>query len=334
MTDVITQPRAVTDPALDDGLEDQIPITPSDRPTPGDRVFRALCVASAFVSFVVVATTIIFMVKEARPALASSGLWRFFTGSVWNGFEGKFGVLGLLTGTIIIATIALVVAVPLAVAMALFINEYAPKGVARWLTTAVDLLAALPSLIFGMWGRDALSQHLSPIARWLSEHLVAVPFFRLSDDNVVLIRSSFIAGVIVGIMIIPIITSISRDVMARAPREVCEAALGLGGTRWGMIKTVILPFGKSGIAGAALLGFGRALGETIAVALVIELSFEANWHILEAGAGSIAAVIVTKFGEATAVERSGLVAAGLALLLLTFSVSLIARRIVVRKAVS
>lgn len=313
---------------------EQIPITPSNRPTLGDRVFRSLCVGSAFVSLVIVGTTIIFMVKESQQAFDASGVWDFFTTSIWNGITGEFGVLGLLGGTIIVAAIAMAVAVPLAVAMALFINEYAPKGIARALTTAIDLLAALPSLIFGMWGREAFAGHLQPVARWLSTHLVAVPVFRLSDANVVLIRSSFVAGVIVGIMIIPIITSISRDVMARAPREVCEAALGLGGTRWGMIKTVILPFGRSGIMGAALLGFGRALGETIAVALVIELVFEVNWHVLESGAGSIAALIVTRFGEATEVERSGLVAAGLALMILTFGVSLAARRFVSRKAVT
>lgn len=322
MTDVSTEPSP------------QIPITPSNRPTVGDRVFRGMCVVAAFTSLAVIGTTIVFMIKESRLAFEGSGIWGFFTNSLWNSSVGEFGVRGILVGTVIIATIAMLTAVPLAVGMALFINEYAPRSIARGLTTAIDLLAALPSLIFGMWGRDAFAEHLQPIARWLSTHLVAIPLFQLTDDNVVLVRSSFVAGVIVGIMIIPIISSISRDVMARAPREVCEAALGLGGTRWGMIKTVILPFGRSGIFGATLLGFGRALGETMAVALVIELVFDANWHVLEAGAGSIAAVIVTRFGEATEAERSGLVAAGLALMMLTFAVSLAARRIVARKTVT
>jgi phosphate transport system permease protein len=312
----------------------QIPITPADTPTLGDRIFRGCCVAAAFVSLVVIGATVIFMVKESRPALQASGIKEFFTSSVWNGFVGRFGVLGLLIGTVIIAAIAMVVAVPMAVAMALFINEYAPRSIARGLTTAIDLLAALPSLIFGMWGRDAFANHLSPVARWLSVHLVAIPVFRRSADDVLLVKSSFVAGCVVGIMIIPIVCSISRDVMSRAPREQCEAALGLGGTRWGMIRAVILPFGRSGIAGAALLGFGRALGETIAVALIIQFQFEANWHVLEAGAGSIAALIVTRFGEATPLERSGLVAAGLALLLLTFTVSLVSRWIVKRKVVA
>jgi phosphate transport system permease protein len=135
-------------------------------------------------------------------------------------------------------------------------------------------------------------------------------------------------------MILPIITSVSRDVMAQVPREQCEGALALGGTRWGMIREVILPFGRSGIVGAALLGFGRALGETIAVALVVSLVYKANTHVLELGGGSVAALIATRFGEAESIERSGLVAAGLALFLLTFAVNLGARRIVARAKVA
>src|SRR5262249_55245592 len=152
-------------------------------------------------------------------------------------------------------------------------------------------LAALPSLLFGMWGFFALKNRLTGIAGWLTAHLSAIPLFRLSDSKASLVQSSFNAGVVVGIMIIPIICSVSRDVLAPAPREQCEGALALGGTRWGMIRAVILPFGRSGIVGATLLGFGRALGETIAVTLIISLSLDANWNILERGAGSIAALI-------------------------------------------
>ncbi len=312
----------------------QIPITPEDRPTRGDRVFRGLAVGAASVSLIVVAATIIFMIKESRQAFQVAGIWNFFTKSVWNPSTETFGVYGVLVGTVIIATIAMVVAIPLAVGMALFINEYAPRAISRALTTAIDLLAALPSLIFGMWGRDAFSARLAPVSRWLSTHLVALPFFQLTSRDARLVGSSFIAGTIVGIMIVPIVCSISRDVMSRAPREQCEAALGLGGTRWGMIKAVILPFGRSGIFGAALLGFGRALGETIAIYLVIQFTFEPNYHILESGGGSIAAMIVTRFGEASDLERSALVASGLALLTLTFGVSLLSRWIVKRKAIA
>ncbi len=309
----------------------QIPVTPSDRPTRGDRTFRTLCTAAALVSLVIVVATITFMLNESRPALRSSGIVSFFTDSIWEPTVGQFGVFGVLLGTIIIAAIAMFVAIPSAVVMAIFINEYAPKGVARWLTTAVDLLAALPSLIFGIWGVNALQGQLIPIARWLSTHLIAVPVFRLTDDSVLLVKSSFIAGVVVGLMVLPIVCSISREVMGRVPRELCEAALALGGTRWGMIKSVVLPFGRSGVTSSFLLGFGRALGETIAVFYVIQLSIKVNWNVLEAGGGSIASLIVIKFPEATPLERSGLVSAGLALLVLTFSIGLLSRSIANRK---
>src|SRR5262249_36621121 len=151
-------------------------------------------------------------------------------------------------------------------------------------------------------------------------HFSVVPFLRVPDGSA-LVGSSFIAGIVVSIMVLPIITSVTRDVMAQCPREQCEGALALGGTRWGMIRSVILPFSRSGIVGASLLGFGRALGETIAVAIVISPIINANTHVLAGGASSIAAHIAVHFGEANDLERSGLVAAGLALFLLTFAVS-------------
>ena len=308
------------------------PFRPRTKPTPADRVFRTVSTAAAFVSLVIVGVTLVFLFEKARPALAKAGYWDFFTTSVWNPSRGKFGVEGLLVGTGIIAVIALAVAVPLAISMAVFINEYAPRRLRRPVTTVIDLLAALPSLLFGMWGFFAFQRQLVPTSRWLSSHLSWIPVFRLSTPDATLVQSSFVAGLVVGIMILPIITSISRDVMAQVPREQCEGALALGGTRWGMVRDVVLPFGRSGILGATLLGFGRALGETIAVALIVTLTFRANTHILERGAGSVAALIATHFAEASPLERSGLVAAGLALFLVTLVVNLAAQRIVSRSA--
>jgi phosphate transport system permease protein len=243
----------------------------------------------------------------------------------------RFGVGGLILGTILIAGIALAIGLPIALSMALFINEYAPARVRRILTTVVDLLAALPSLLYGVWGFLVLQKQLIPIATWLNAHLSAIPLFRL-DPEAKLVKSSFVAGVVVGIMIMPIITSVARDVMAQVPREQCEGALALGGTKWGMIRDVILPYGRTGIVGATLLGFGRALGETIAVAVIVSLTFKVNWHVLSTGGGSIAALIASRFGEATPSEIRGLVAAGLALFFLTFVVNFIARRVVNRGA--
>jgi phosphate transport system permease protein len=306
------------------------PTRPVAHLTPGDRTFRLLATAAASVSLVIVSATLIFLVDKSRPAFASAGIVDFFTKSVWNPSVGRFGVMGLLEGTMVIAAIAMVIAVPLGVAMALFINEYSPPRIRRVLTSMIDLLAALPSLIFGMWGYFTFKSHLVPISRFLGAHFSAVPFLRIPRVDPVLVGSSFIAGVVVAIMITPIITSVSRDVMAQVPREQCEGALALGGTRWGMIRDVILPFARGGIVGASLLGFGRALGETIAVALLISPVTVFNGHILTGGAASVAAQIAIHFGEANDLERSALVAAGLALFLLTFAVNLGARFIVRR----
>jgi phosphate transport system permease protein len=305
------------------------PFTPIDKPTGGDRAYVVLSTAAASVSLIIVGATTIFLVQKARPALSAAGTWSFFSTSVWNPLAGQFGVLGLMLGTTIIAAIAMLIAVPMGVGMALFINEYAPARLRTPLTSMIDLLAALPSLLFGMWAFFALQDHLVPVARFVSHRLAVVPFLR-ADNGEVLTQSSFIAGVVVAIMTLPIVTSVSRDVMAQVPRGQCEGALALGGTRWGMIRSVILPFARNGIVGASLLSFGRALGETIAVALILSPHIDVNTHVLTTGGGSIAAFIAIHFGEATDLERSALVAAGLALFLLTFAVNFLARAIVVR----
>ena len=314
--------------------EAQQPRNISRTVTRGDQIFRTLCASAAAVSLFIIGGTALFLGIKSTDALSETGVWDFLTTSVWNPSVGKFGVFGLLIGTIIIATVALTIAVPLALGLALFINEYAPSRVKRLLTSAVDLLAALPSLIFGMWGLFALQGTLVGVATWLNDHLDALPFFRLSVSDASLLQSSFITGSVVALMIVPIITSVSRDVMAQCPRSQCEAALALGGSRWGMIKEVLLPFGKAGITGGILLGFGRALGETIAVTILIAFVVEANPYILEQGGGSIASLIAIKFPEAQDLEISALIAAGLALFAMTLLVNLGARAIVRRTQIA
>ena len=314
--------------------EEQQPRNISRTVTTGDKVFRTLCASAAAVSLFIIGGTALFLGIKSTDALSETGVWAFLTTSVWNPSVGKFGVFGLLIGTIIIAAVALAIAVPLALGLALFINEYAPNRVRRVLTSAVDLLAALPSLIFGMWGLFALQGTLVGAATWLNDHLDALPFFRLSEPDSSLLQSSFITGSVVALMIVPIITSVSRDVMAQCPRSQCEAALALGGSRWGMIKEVLLPFGKAGITGGILLGFGRALGETIAVTILIAFVVEANPYILEQGGGSIASLIAIKFPEAQELEISALIAAGLALFAMTLVVNLGARAIVRRTQIA
>ena len=294
-----------------------------------DRVFRGISISAATFSLVIVGATAFFLAWDARPALGTTGIVSFFTDSVWNASAGRYGVGGLLIGTVLIALVGLLVAVPLGLGLALFVNEYAPARIRTFLVSAIDLLAALPSLVFGMWGLFALQAPLVGVAQWFADHLNVIPLFR-TDNTAVLTRSTFVGGVVVGLMILPVLTSVAHDVMAQCPRELCEGALGLGGSRWGMIRTVILPFGRSGIVGAILLAFGRALGETIAVTLLVALVFEVNGQVLTQGGGSIAELVAVKFGEARDIETSALVAAGLALFILTLGVNLVTRRIVAR----
>lgn len=313
---------------------DDVPTRPVATPTGGDRVYVALATAAASVSLIIISMVAVFLFGQARPALDRAGWWSFVSTSVWNPTVGRFGVLGLLQGTVMIAGIAMLLAVPCGVAMALFINEYAPRRLRRILTSTIDLLAALPSLLFGMWGLFALQPKIMPAARFLAVHLSAVPFLSVDFGTGGVAQSSFVAGVVLGLMVLPILTSVARDVMAQVPREQCEGALALGGTRWSMVRAVILPFSRSGIVGGAMLGFGRALGETIAVALIISPRITFNTHPLSTGGGSIAGWIAIKFGDAIPLERSALVAAGLALFLLTFAVNFFARLIVRRSGYS
>lgn len=315
-----------------DRPDEDIPVRPRQIPTLPDRIFRLAATAAALTSLAIVLLTLYFLTDRARPAFKSSGVWHFLTSHDWaSGGGTKFGVLGLLENTAIIATVALVVAVPVAIAMALFINEFAPPWLRRPMTSVMDLLAALPSLLYGIWGFLAFRHTQVKIATWFAHNLSVLPFFRLSASEATLAGSSFEAGLVVALMVVPIVSAISRDVMAQVPRELCEGALALGGTRWGMIRDVILPFGRNGIVGGVLLGFGRALGETIAIVLIIGgVIFPVHTHILSRGTGSIAAWIAIDFNQATGVSLSALVAAGLVLFVVTLLVNLVGRLIVSR----
>jgi phosphate transport system permease protein len=312
-------------------LDAEVPVRPHAAPTGPDVAFRFVAMVAALLSMVIVGVTLVFLILKALPAFRHSGLLNFFTTTTWVPSTGHFGVLGILENTVIIATIALGVGVPAALGLAIFINEYVPPRVTTIVTSLVDLLAALPSLLFAFWGKLAFEGTEVKLATWVNHHLSILPFFRLQVGQTTLAASSFEAGLVVGIMTIPIITSISRDVMAQVPREQCEGALALGGTRWGMIRHVILPFGRSGIIGGIILGFGRALGETIAVLFIISLAYPVNTHVLSPGSSSVSALIAQLFNETvTPLGRSGLVAAGLSLFVLTLIVNLIARLIVSR----
>ncbi len=323
----------MSQPLPSDELAEEVPIAfPVDR-SAADRSFRALLFCSSLILLAVLAAVTLKLMFDARSALFYSGV-HFLTSDRWDpqSLHPSYGILGDLVGSLIIAVVALVVAVPVSVATALMINEYGPRRLRRFLIALVDLLAALPSVIFGLWGLRYFSAHVFGTTKWLSHHADFIPFFRAPQETYG--NSLFVCGLVVSVMVVPIITSISREVMAQVPREQCEAALALGGTRWAMVTEVILPFARKGIVGGALLGLGRALGETIAVLLILAGNNTVWLHILSPGGGAISALIAEKFTDLPPQGDSALSLAGLTLFAVTLVISLAARAIVGRKALA
>ena len=293
------------------------------------KAFRLLLLASASVAVVLIGAILAFLAQKAWPALQATGL-RFFTTSLWEpGTRPRFGILGDLLGSVTVAVVALVLAFPVSLATALAINEYAPGKARRLLITLVDLLAAVPSIVFGLWGVLVFDRWLSGPTIWLSKYGAFFPPFRSAPGQVG--RSLFACGLVVGVMVTPIVTAVSREVMAQTPREQCEGALALGGTKWGMITEVIFPFARNGVIGAGLLGLGRALGETMAVALILSINNVPTSHILFPGGGTIPALIVDWYDQVgPGLGLDALTLAGLTLFALTLGVNAIARIIVSR----
>jgi len=297
--------------------------------TRSDLWFRRIAVGTGLVTLIILALIGLNLLLQSRTAIHSQG-WGFLTNKAWNPQQQPpvFGIAAVLYWTVIIAGLALLIAIPVSIACALYLTEIAPRQSQKPLRSLVDLLAAIPSLIYGMWGLLFLQPHMVPFAIWLSTKLDFIPIFRVSRPAYT--SSALIAGVVVSLMVIPICTSVIREVFAQTPQGEKEAALAMGATRWEMIRTVVLPFGRGGIIGGSMLGLGRALGETIAVALIISPTFEIHTSIVETGANSVASLIALRFGEADALQRSGLVAAGLTLFGLTLVVNTIAAFVVAR----
>ncbi|MGQ0679652.1 MAG: phosphate ABC transporter permease subunit PstC [Actinomycetota bacterium] len=296
--------------------------------TLADRVYRGGALAAGGFTLAILVFIGGLLLARAMPALREAG-FSFLTTQVWEvSAGGKFGIAAVLYWTVVIALIALVFAVPLAVGGALFVTEYASRKLRKPLIALVDLLAAIPSLIYGMWGLFFFQPRAKEFAAWLNANLGFVPIFKARGETFT--SSAFIAGMVVGLMIVPIITSVVREVFSQTPPGEKEGAIALGATRWNMITTVVLPFGKGGIIGGSMLGMGRALGETIAVAVIISPLFLITPRILEAGTNSVAALIALRFGEAGGLSLSALMAAGLALFLVTLLVNTSASVIVSR----
>jgi phosphate transport system permease protein len=323
--------------------------SPSDAPRAirnpvrgGDRVFLMTLAGSGITVLVIIAIIGGFLGARATKSLRVAG-FKFLTTAAWapgSGVGGlsKFGVAGILTGTVLIGLVAIVVAVPLAFGVALFISEYAPPRLQRTLTSLVDLMAAVPSVVYGLWGFLFLEHRVVGVAHWMNTYLGWIPGFAVTGARprdplaplTVYTASTFIAGMVVGLMITPIVSSMMRESFSQAPLGEREGAYALGATKWGMIRAVVLPFGRGGIIGGAMLGLGRALGETIAVYMIISLVFQVQPHILQAGASSVAALIAAHYGTATPFELSALMAAGLVLFLVTLVINLIASSIIAR----
>ncbi|MEE1844517.1 phosphate ABC transporter permease subunit PstC [Streptomyces sp. NPDC059118] len=302
-----------------------------------DRVFRGVARGGGGLVLAVMLLVGGFLLYRAWEALSRAG-WSFLTTEAWEPDAGRFGIAAVLVGTVLIALVAVAVAVPLAVGGALYISEYAPPRLRRTLISVVDLMAAVPSVVYGLWGLFFFEGKILPTARWIATYLGWIPVFRVDGADPsdplapesVYTSSTLVAGVVVALMVAPIACSVMREVFSQAPVGEREGAYALGATRWGMIRSVVLPFGKGGMIGGTMLGLGRALGETIGVYLIISPVFEIQWHVVQSGASSVAALIALRYGEASEFGMSALMAAGLALFLMTLVVNFAASSIVAR----
>jgi phosphate transport system permease protein len=284
------------------------------KPSAGDLIFRGMLRAAGISVLVITGMILVFLLLRSTWALKTAG-FSFLTSQNWSFITGSysFGIGGVLPDTIIIALIAMVLAIPVAVATAIFISEYAPGALRRPLIAVIDLMAAIPSIIYGLWGRFFLMPRLLGATSWLSRHLAAIGVFKLTVPGAAAATfagAPVIAGLVVSLMVIPIITSLSREVFSQAPQGEREAAYALGSTRWGI---------------------GRALGETIAVLLIISPVYGFNWHILQSGGNSVAALIANSYREATPEMLSALMAAGLVLFSMTLVINSLAA-IVINKS--
>ncbi|WP_028708577.1 phosphate ABC transporter permease subunit PstC [Propionicicella superfundia] len=308
----------------------------STRHSLGDRIFRRAAFGAGSVTVLLMLAVGVFLLLRATDALRVAG-WSFLTEQQWSPETATFGVAAILFGTVSIALIALVESVPLSLGTALLLSEVVGAKVKGFLVSLVDLMAAVPSIVFGLWGVYFLQGAIIPVSEWISTSFGWIPIFAVTDadglpftEASAFTSSAFIAGIVVGFMVVPTQTSIMREAFSRAPIGEREGAYALGATRLGMIRTVVLPFGKGGIIGGTMLGLGRALGETIAVYMIISPIFTVNWQVLKTGTNSVSALIALRYGEASEFGLSALMAAGLVLFVVTLVINFTASSIVAR----
>ncbi len=296
----------------------------------GDRIFSFLATGSGALVVATIAAVAVFLVAQAAPSLAQNEAG-FLTSRVWEVTAGSlnFGVLDLLWVTVISSIVAMLLAVPVAMGVALFLTQYAPPRLARPFATAVDLLAAVPSIVYGLWGAFTLLPYVTPVQEWIGNVLGWIPLFSAERE---VTGSIFLASIVLAIMVLPIVTALSREVFDQTPSAHKEAALALGATKWEMIRTAVLPFGRPGVISASMLGLGRALGETIAVLLILRTVRGDFSFSLFTGGETFASRIARDAGEFDTPEKTGAyIAAGLVLFLLTFAVNAVARVVIERR---
>lgn len=305
-------------------------------PSRSDSVFTGVATAAGATTVGIMLAVGVFLSMRAGDAISVAGI-SFLFEQQWSPETQTFGIAAVLFGTVTIALIAMGVSVPLALGTSLLISEVLRGRLRLWAVTLVDLMAAVPSVVFGLWGVFFLQESVIPVSRWISTYFAWIPFFRVSDESGAVMTdasaftsSAFIAGIVVGLMVVPTQTSVMREAFSQAPAGEREAAFALGSTRWGMIRSVVLPFGRGGVIGGTMLGLGRALGETIAVYMIISPIFSINWQVLKTGSNSVSALIALRYGEASEFALSALMAAGLVLFLITLVINFTASSIVAR----
>ena len=300
----------------------------STQPRRSDQIFRAVVTIGGMTSLVILGLIALFLSLKGISVLRIEKL-SFLTESKWEVLldaEGKvaestFGLGAMLIGTFLTALIAVIVGVPIAVLSALYLTFYARGPVKKLLVSLIDLMAAFPSLLFGFWGFIVLMSSAEYWAKLLNKYLGFIPLFDVPAP--IFERSPFIAGLVLAIMIIPIVTAISREIFDQTPLDRVQAAYALGASKLAMIRAVVIPYGRGGVVGGAMLGLGRAMGETVAVYTVLNVVYQVNWQVLFGAGGNVASLILLKFGEAGPEEVNALMAAGLVLFLLTLAVNAI-----------
>jgi phosphate transport system permease protein len=293
----------------------------------GDKVFKGLAAGAGVLILIALAGVGIFLLLKGFPALTASKS-ELHDAASENSFVAY--VWPLVFGTLLAAALALIIATPLSIGVALFVSHYAPRRIATAMGYLIDLLAAVPSVVYGLWGIFFLAPRLTPFYEWLESHLGFIPLF--SGPTSVTGRTMLTVGIVLAIMILPISTALNREVFLQTPRLHQEAALALGATRWEMIRMTVFPYARSGMVSASMLGLGRALGETMAVAMILSVADIVTFDLIGTeNPATIAANIALKFPEASGLEVNLLIASGLVLFIITFAVNFLARSIVARR---